>query len=352
MLGERRAGQPVKILIYSRAFLPQIGGLELNVAHLAENFVLHGHEVAVITTTPGDGNAGLPFPVMRNPSVFTFLRWMRWCDVFHHANVSLRGIWPVLFFRRPWVVTNHSWICRSNGKVAWQDRLKRYLLRYAAGAISVSGAMADDIATRTVVVRNAYRDKLFRVLPDADRSVDLVFLGRLVSDKGADVLLDALRILADSGPVPRLTVVGDGPDRAALEAQARRLGVADTVSFLGSRSGEELVGILNRHRILVAPSRYREPFGIVALEGIACGCVVVGSRGGGLKEAIGPCGRVFTNGDPADLARVLRELMQDPGSMAQCMRSAPGHLAAHTSERVIRRYLEVFEVAARRGRDA
>ena len=150
--------------------------------------------------------------------------------------------------------------------------------------------------------------------------------------------------------MPGLTVVGEGPESPALQAQARRLGLADRVSFVGSKSGEELVRILNQHRLLVVPSRYNEPFGIVALEGIACGCVVVGSRGGGLKDAIGPCGKVFSNGDPAELARVLGALMQESESMAQCIRSAPGHLATHSAKHVMQRYLEVFETAARRGR--
>ena len=335
----------MRILIYSRAFLPHVGGLELNVAHIAEQFVQRGHEIVVITTTPGNGSDGLPYPVLRNVGAITFLRWMRWCDVFHHPNVSLRGIWPMLFFLRPWVVTHHSWYCQSDGRITWRDQLKRFLLRYAAGSISVSKAIADDLATPSVVIGNAYRDKLFRILPDADRSLDLVYLGRLVSDKGADVLLEALHILAGQGQVAGLTVVGEGPERHALEAQARRLGLADSVTFLGTKTGEELVRILNRHRILVAPSRYNEPFGIVALEGIACGCVAIGSEGGGLKDAIGPCGRTFPNGDSAALARILGELLHDPAALERFRRGAPAHLAPHEAEKVMSRYEDVFSSA-------
>ena len=340
----------MRILIYSRAFLPQVGGLELNVAQIGEQFVRRGHQVVVITTTPGNASDGLQYPVIRNPGPFEFLRWMRWCEVFHHPNVSLRGFWPMLFIWRPWVVTHHSWYRRPDGHIAWQDRLKRFILRYAAGSIAVSKAIADDLATPSVVINNAYRDKLFRILPSVDRALDLIFLGRLVSDKGADILLEALRILADQGQSPSLTVVGDGPERPALEAQARRLALADRVRFLGEKAGEELVRILNQHKVLVAPSRYNEPFGVVALEGIACGCVVVGSEGGGLKDAIGRCGRTFPNGDSASLAKVLGALLQDPVAIAECIRSAPEHLSIHTAERVIQRYLEVFESAARSGR--
>src|SRR5437762_11574349 len=142
----------MRILIYSRAFLPQIGGLELNVAHIAEQFVQRGHEVVVITATPDKGNNDFSYPVLRKPGPLAFLRWMRWCDVVHHPNVNLRSFWPLLLVPRPWVVTHHSWYCRPDGRIAWQDRLKRFVLRYAAASIAVSSAIADDLATPSTVI--------------------------------------------------------------------------------------------------------------------------------------------------------------------------------------------------------
>lgn len=343
----------MKILFYSPAFLPNVGGLELNVANLAARIAAAGHEVVVVTRipqTPGRGPDGFPFRVVRRPSPPELLRWARWCDVFHQANVSLRGLWPLLLVRRPWVVSHHSWYCRTEGRIAWQDRLKRYLLRFAAASISVSQAIADDLATPSVVIPNPYRDDLFRLLPGVERSEELVFVGRLVSDKGVDVLLDALGLLASSaggGLLPRLTVVGDGPERPRLEEQAARLGIAGQIDFLDTRTSEELVEILNRHRILVVPSRYREPFGIVALEGIACGCVVVGSAGGGLKDAIGLCGETFENGDAADLARVLGRRLRNPEMDEACLRHRESHLARHKADRAAAAYLAEIAKAAR-----
>jgi glycogen(starch) synthase len=329
----------MKILFYSPAFLPNVGGLELLVATLAARWAAMGHEVLVMTQTAGRGTDDFPFRVVRRPSPLELLRWTRWCDVLHQANVSLRGLWPLLLVRRPWVVSHHSWYCRTGGHIAWQDRLKRYLLRFAAASISVSQAVADDLATPSVVIPNAYRDDLFRRLPGVARTEELVFVGRLVSDKGVDVLLDALALLAGEDLRPRLTVVGDGPERPRLEKQAERLGLTGQVTFLGKRTDAELVEILNRHRILVVPSRYREPFGIVALEGIACGCVVVGSAGGGLKDAIGPSGETFENGDTADLARVLGRLLRHPGTHAEYLENAERHLSLHKADRAAAAYL-------------
>jgi glycogen(starch) synthase len=335
----------MKILIYSPAFLPSIGGLEIGQALLADRLTRLGHEVAVVTRTAaaGAGDAGaFRFQVLRQPGPVELLRAVRRCDVFFQANVSLRGLWPLLLVRRPWAVSHHSWYCRSDGHLAWQDRLKRYLLRFAAVSISVSRAVAADLATPSLVIPNAYRDELFRILPEVERTVELVFLGRLVSDKGVDVLIAALCELAARGLRPRLTVVGDGPELPGLRAQAARLGVANQVDFQGTRKDGELVPLLNRHRILVVPSRYDEPFGVAALEGIACGCVVVGSEGGGLPEAIGPAGVSFRNGSAEDLADRLAEVLSHPEELAALRAGAAAHLALHGSERIARLYVEAL----------
>jgi glycosyltransferase involved in cell wall biosynthesis len=342
----------VKVLLYSPAFLPQIGGLELNVAHLAHGLQRRGHQVTVVTRTAGDGADELDYRVVRRPGPLALVRLARWADVYFQANVSLRGLWPLLLVRRPWVVSHHSWYRRVDGRVAWQDHLKRWLLRFAAGSIAVSRAVADDLGTPATVIPNAYRDELFRELPGEPRNGELLFVGRLVSDKGVDVLLAALAALAGEGLRPRLQVVGEGPERPRLAAQSAALGLGDQVSFAGTQTGEALVRTMNRHRVLVVPSRYDEPFGIVALEGIACGCLVVGSRGGGLADAIGDCGITFRNGDATDLARALREALARPAIDDEAGRRRREHLAAHASERVIDRYCEVLTGAIAGGAGA
>ena len=345
----------MRLLLSTAAFLPRIGGLEIYAAQLAGLVDGAGHEVAVVTETEQGGEPDrFPFQVLRRPGPAALLRRVRWCDVFFQANVSLRGLWPLLLIRRPWVVSHHSWYCRSDGRIAWQDRLKRRLLRHATASIAVSRALAEDLGTPAVVIGNAYRDEIFRLLPGVERRRDLVFVGRLVSDKGVDVLLDALARLAESPGdrrpgLTRLTIVGDGPEAPRLRAQAERLGLAAQVDFVGTRTDEELVALLNQHQILVVPSRYREPFGIVALEGIACGCVVVGSAGGGLAEAIGPCGPTFPNGDAEALATVLAELLGDEAKRNGYRTQAPAHLARHTGAEIARRYLEVLASALAAG---
>lgn len=336
----------MNILLASYVFSPAIGGIETMSATLAEEFTRQGHQVTVVTQTPSSAPDAFTYEVVRQPGRAHLLRLARWCDVFFHNNISLQTAWAALAARKPWVVTHQTWTMRTDGAQGWQDRAKEFLYRYATG-ISISQAIADRAGSPSIVIGNCYRDTLFRVLPDVVRDVELVFLGRLVSDKGADVLLEALGILQAQGLTPRLTIIGDGPERGALEALARNLQDSQRVQFVGAKDGEELVRLLNRHQIMVIPSRWAEPFGIVALEGAACGCVVVGTEAGGLKDATGPCGVTVPNGDAPALARALAELLSDPARRAQYQQAAAGHLAQHTPQAVANAYLKVFEAAVR-----
>jgi glycosyltransferase involved in cell wall biosynthesis len=126
-------------------------------------------------------------------------------------------------------------------------------------------------------------------------------------------------------------------------------GAGSQVVFLGAKTGRELAAQLNEHQILVVPSRWNEPFGIVALEGIACGCVVVGSSGGGLKQAIGPCGLTFPNGNAAALAEVLASLLRHPETRQPYTAKAEAHLQGHRRAVVAHAYLEVLQAATQRG---
>src|SRR5260370_35316414 len=200
----------MKILIYSPAFYPNLGGIETLVSILAHEFVREAHEVKIVSQTPSSGRDNFPFAVMRRPGAYDFLRVMRWCDVYFQPNISLRGLWPLALAPRPWVASHNNWYTRANGHLAWQDQMKHYLARFATG-ISVSRAIAEHVAAPSVIIPNTYREEIFRLLPDLERERDLVFVGRLGSDKAGDVLLEALAQLHTGGLKPRLPVVVASP---------------------------------------------------------------------------------------------------------------------------------------------
>src|ERR1043165_1619720 len=269
----------------SHYFYPSIGGIETVSTILAHDFASLGHDLTVVTTTAENGPATFPFKVVRRPSAAELMRLVRACQVFFHNNISLQCAWPLIFVPRPWVVAHHTWITRPNGSVGAIDRFKRLSLKLAK-SISVSRAIAAHLPVPSTIIANPYRDDVFTEIPAASREHELVFLGRLVSDKGADILIDAMHILKKSGSRPRLTIVGAGTDETALRARVAQLGMTEQIIFVGAKNGQELTELLNAHRIMVVPSRWKEPFGLVALEGIACGCAVIGSDARGLPAAI------------------------------------------------------------------
>ena len=328
----------MKILLGSHHFFPSTGGIETVSNLLAREFVALGHEVRVVTQTPGNGD--FPFAVVRRPRPLELLRQVRWCDVFLQSNISLRTLWPLFLIRRPLLIAHHIWIRDSRGRSGWPERLKRFVLRFAT-SLAISEAIAKSLPVPSIRVGNPYDDHVFTAA-DMPRTRELIFVGRLVSDKGAALLLDALKLVKAR---PHLTIVGDGPERPALEKQASQL--QSRVEFAGPQHGEQLADSLRQHQILVVPSLWQEPFGIVALEGIACGCVVIGSAGGGLAEAIGPCGVTFPNGDASALAEAITRLLNDPSERERLRQNSAAHLARFSPARVAALYLDALTKALR-----
>jgi glycosyltransferase involved in cell wall biosynthesis len=335
----------VKILLSSNKFYPNLGGLETVSALLAREFTGLGQDVVVVTETPhGGAEDTFSYKVVRCPPARELVGLVRWADLVFHNNISLRAAWPLLLVRRPWVVAHHIWVPRGLGSQGLKGSVKRAVLHGATG-IAISDAIAADFSSPCVVIPDPYDDEVFRPLPEIKRTRDLVFVGRFVSDKGLPVLFEALTRLAGSGLRPTLTVIGAGPEEQAWRGLAEGA-LAKQVEFAGVKRGADLAEVLNAHRVMVIPSIWNEPFGVVALEGMACGCVVIGSEGGGLKQAIGPAGLTVANGDSAGFAAAIAQVLGDPKVQEHCRAAAPAHLALHRPATVAKRYLEVFERAA------
>jgi glycogen synthase len=334
----------MKILLSSHFFHPSVGGIEEVSCVLAQEFCALGHEVKVVTGTAADDGAAFPFEIVRRPWPLRLLALVAWCDVFFHNNISLRTAWPLLVTPRPWVVAHHTWIARVDGSIGWRDRLKQFVARNARN-ISINRALSDHISAPTTIIGNPYRDALFKTDPNAVRDMELVFLGRLVWDKGVDLLLRAMARLGESGLRPRLSIIGKGAEAANLARLCGELGLEQQVTFAGTKVGEELVALLNRHRFLVVPSRWQEPFGLIALEGIACGCVPVVARCGGLPDAVGPCGVTFEHEDVEGLAQCLSRMLAADSFLTAFRVAAPAHLERHRARTVALQYLRVIEEA-------
>ncbi|MFQ5903337.1 MAG: glycosyltransferase, partial [Candidatus Binatia bacterium] len=151
----------------------------------------------------------------------------------------------------------------------------------------------------------------------------VTFVGRLVLDKGVDWLLEVWKEVAQRRREGRLLIVGDGPERSALEAQARALGITETVAIVGRQ--EDVYRFLAITDIFVLPSR-QEGVANALLEAMSQGIpvVVADDRLGGSREVVDDQkdGYVVRLGDTATFAEIVSILLQDPGLRKQIGRKA------------------------------
>lgn len=155
------------------------------------------------------------------------------------------------------------------------------------------------------------------------RPASLLFVGRLRLRKGLEVALQALAMLSDGEPEPRLLVAGDGEHRARLEALAEDLGLGDRVQFLGRQSRDEVRALMDRATVLVVPSLY-EGMPLVIVEAMQRSLAVVASSVSGIPEVVidGETGWLVPSEDPEALARALAEAIGDFDE--SCRRGAAG----------------------------
>lgn len=167
-------------------------------------------------------------------------------------------------------------------------KLKKIVLRRANFITVVSSAMREvissmEIATNKVRVIPMGIDTQNRFKPNSKISRspnEILFVGRLVEKKGLKYLLEALPEVAQAIPNVKLSIIGDGPERAALRKQSADLGIASRVEFLGSISNEHLPTHYQRAAVFVAPfvtaqSGDEEGFGLVVAEALSCNCPVI-----------------------------------------------------------------------------
>ena len=194
----------------------------------------------MVTQTAAEGADDLPYPVVRQPSLRELSKVIRWSDIFWHNNLSLRTLWPALLISKPIVITHQGSYCRTPRGIDLVQRLKHLIVRHTTSVAS-SKAVAACFATNSTLIYNPYDARKFSAdTSGEERTGDLVFLGRLVSEKGVDLLLEALAILRSRDLFPGLTIVGGGPELSSLQQLATRLGLDEQVTFSGPKRDEAL----------------------------------------------------------------------------------------------------------------
>lgn len=218
---------------------------------------------------------------------------------------------------RPFVVTMHGTDVALVRKVPGARRVMGAVLRRAAGVTAVSTYLADEAAAATGTPRDAIAvtpmPLVGAVPPPVSSSVPsgAVFVGRLTPQKGVPYLLEAIAILKREGYTLDLTVVGDGPERAALKARALALNVP--VTFTGFVPPEQVAGFIAGKRLLVLPS-VNEGLGLVVAEALVLGVPVVATRSGGIPDLLTDpeAGVLVPPSDPVALAAAIKTVAGEP----------------------------------------
>ena len=184
----------------------------------------------------------------------------------------------------------------------------------------------------------------------AEGPLRILSVTRLVSEKGVEDLVVALRLLQDRGVEAELALAGTGPLRGRLEAMAAELGVAGRVRFEGTVPYERMPELHGRSDVLVLASApratWREQFGFAVVEAMASGLPVIAGASGSLDEVVGDAAQLTSPHDPVALADALARLAADPG-----LRDARGQANRRRAEerfdrrKVATRLMEAYERA-------
>ena len=322
----------MRLAILTLDFPPDTGGVQTYLGEISPRLSRRG-EVCVIT--PVATSSAEPFHrEVVPPTIPAFIRALR---QFAPDRVLVGHAHPRLLIPAALVAWRRYAVCAyGNDYLAAQRRWHRpifnALLHRANPLITISRANALRLRQLGVphpVVIYPGTDPLRFYPPPVPPPPPwtLLTVGRLVPRKGIDLVIQTLPSLLDDFPALRYRIVGDGPDRARLEALADRLGVSEVLEFSGRVPDAQLPEVYCGAHIFVMPVREErasvEGFGIVYLEASASGLPVVAGRSGGAVEAVrdGETGFLVPPGDRVALLRVLRRLLLDP-NLRHCMGTA------------------------------
>jgi glycosyltransferase involved in cell wall biosynthesis len=368
----------LRILQQCIYFPPEVGGLESHAFYLCRELVRLGHFVTMVTSRsmPGvpvrESMEGVDvvrkwFPEKRTPAGWTahtlttiphYMRLAKRAEVLHAQTFAsaVPGMLAKRRHGRPLVVTLHtSHFLRLARRARWRPVLRR-IVRSADWLLAASEEIRDVALElyphpRAEALTNGVDTELFAPAPGprAGGRPRLIVPRRLFEKNGVEYFIRSLPLVRKEVDVEAV-LVGDGPERPRLESLAAELGVADAVTFLGSRPNHEMPRLLAAADLAVFPS-LMEATSVAALEAMSCGVPVAASRVGGLPEIVDEeVGTLFEPADPHSQADALVRLLRT-GDLGSLGRRARERVAARWSvHRLALRHQEIYQTLLRERR--
>ncbi|MDH3208092.1 MAG: glycosyltransferase family 4 protein [Gemmatimonadota bacterium] len=370
----------MRILMHCVYFPPEVGGLESHIHFLARALVQRGHQVDAVTSRSRPGLASHEvidgirvwrtwMPARNTPgwaahamfSVPRFRKLADTADVLHAQDIA--AVLPCIVAQHvrgaPIVTTYHtSHFLRRADSAFWRPVFRRFLraadhnLASSREIAFVAERIAPGVSVEAVTngVDTAFFHRTDPALPNAPNGrARLVAPRRLFEKNGIEFLIRAVPLILEEADV-EVVLIGDGPEREALEKLARQLGVAERVNFLGSRAHGDMPGLLSSADLAVFPS-LMEATSVAALESMACELPVVASRVGGLPEIIDDeVGALCDPAAPEALARSVLALLGGGRLRAMGSLARARVVDRWSNDRLADRHVDIYEevVAGRR----
>jgi phosphatidylinositol alpha-1,6-mannosyltransferase len=345
----------MSLIFLADDFPPAIGGIQTYACELAAAVAGLGESVVAVASQQAGSEAvdrALPCPVVRVPTSGGYAAAaLRMAAGAEQAARMMQGpprclvatkwspegpaaIWAARTLRCPFVLIGHGGEFSTSARQLFKWLVQRVVLRRAALCLANSSHTAERFARARVpaerieVIYGGVRVERFAEPPpqavELREQLDLtgkrvvLSVARLVRRKGHDCVLRALPRVAEAVPAVVYLIVGDGPLREELRALAAELGVAEQVRFAGAAPEELLPAYYHVCDVFVMPSRavrgeLVEGFGLAFLEASAAGKPVIGTRFGGIEDAVvdGVSGLLVEPEDPDALAEALMRTLTD-----------------------------------------